>query len=102
MTIGELLKRPTGFLPLLLAASALALIIGYVALFGPDASPTGDEGVAARIFQILLTTQLLVMAFFAVTWLPRTFRAALLVLLLQAAAAAIPIVTIITLEARAG
>lgn len=100
MTIGQLLKRPTGFLPLVLSASALALIIGYVAFVGPDPSPTGDEGTAARIFQLLLMAQLFVMIVFAVAWLPRAFRAALLVLLLQAAAAAVPIVTIVTLEAR--
>jgi hypothetical protein len=102
MTIRELLKHPTAFVPLLLSGSALALIIGYVALFGTDPSPTGDENAAARIFQLLLAAQLFVMIFFAAEWLPRAFRAALLVLLLQTAAAAVPFVTILTLEARAG
>lgn len=102
MTIGQLLRRPTGFVPLLLSASALALILGYVMLVEPNPSPTGDEGTASRIFQLLLAAQLVVMLFFAVSWLPRAFRAAILVLSLQAAAAAVPILTIVTLEGRAG
>jgi glucan phosphoethanolaminetransferase (alkaline phosphatase superfamily) len=102
MTIGQLLRRPTGFLPLLLSSSAMGLVIGYVVLFGTDPNPTGDEGLAAHVFQLLLVAQLVVMIVFAVAWLPRAFRAALFVLLLQAAAAAVPVVTIVTLEARAG
>ena len=100
MTTAQLLKRPSGFLPLLLSASALALIVGYASLFGLDATSAGDEGAPARIFQLLLATQLFVMIFFAASWLPRAFRAALLVLVLQAAAAAVPIVTILALEGR--
>jgi len=102
MTIGQLLRRPTGFLPLVLSASATGLVLGYVLLFGTDPNPTGDEGAAAHVFQLVLVAQLFAMLVFAVAWLPRAFRAALLVLLLQAAAAAIPIVTIVTLEARVG
>jgi len=102
MTTGQLLRRPTGFVPLLLSASAMGLVIGYVLLFGTEPNPTGDEGLAARIFQLILATQLVVMIVFAVGWLPRAFRAALVVLLLQAAAAAVPILTIVTLERHAG
>ena len=102
MTIAQLLRRPTGFVPLLLSAAAMGLVLGYVVLFGTDPNPTGDEGTPARIFQLLLTAQLVVTVVFAVGWLPRAFGAALLVLLLQVAAAAVPIVTILALEARAG
>jgi len=102
MTTGQLLRRPTGFVPLLLSASAMGLVIGYVLLFGTEPNPTGDEGLAARIFQLILATQLVVMIVFAAGWLPRAFRAALVVLLLQAAAAAVPILTIVTLERHAG
>lgn len=102
MTITQLLKRPTGYVPLLLSAAALGLLIGYVIVFGTDPNPTGDEGAAAHLFQLLMGVQFFVMIVFAVRWLPRAFRAALLVLLLQAAAAAVPLVTLATLEGRAG
>jgi uncharacterized membrane protein YoaK (UPF0700 family) len=46
-----------------------------------------NEGTAAQLFQLLMPVQLAVMAYFAVTWLPRAPRRMLPVLLLQAVAA---------------
>lgn len=99
MSIRDLLKRPSAFLPFVLSAAALALIVGYVALFGTDVDPSGDEGAAARIFQLLLAAQAVVMVVFAVTWLPRAPRPVLLVLALQVGAAVIPIATVMALVA---
>jgi hypothetical protein len=45
-----------------------------------------DEGSIAHIFQILMTVQLPIVAFFAFKWLPRAPRQTLPVLALQAAA----------------
>jgi hypothetical protein len=45
-----------------------------------------DEGAAAHIFQLLMVVQLPIVLFFAIRWLPRFPRPALLVLALQAAA----------------
>jgi hypothetical protein len=102
MTFRQLIRTPSGFLPLMMSAAALALVLGYVALLGLDAEPKGDEGAAARLFQLILAVQSVVMVSFAVTWLPRAVRPAVLVLALQTAAAAVPIATILLLEARQG
>jgi len=47
----------------------------------PD--PTGDEGTAAHLFQIWLVIEVFLIAFFAITWLPRNPKDASLVLFLQ-------------------
>lgn len=74
MTSTTLLKRPSAFLPLAMSCAALALVVGLVALFGLVRQE--DEGAAARLFQLLLVAQLPIIAFFAITWLPRAPRRA--------------------------
>jgi hypothetical protein len=98
MTPRTLLRQPSGFLPLALSGAAFALLVGYVALFGVVGQPDGDEGAPARVFQLLMAAQLLVIMVFAATWIPRAPKAALLVLLLQLGAAVVPIATVIVLE----
>ena len=80
-----ILKNPSAFLPLAMSFGALATVINYVALFGP--APQADEGTAAHIWQILMAGQIPIILFFAIRWLPRTPRQALLVLALQGSAA---------------
>ncbi len=79
-----LLKKPSAFIPLAMSLVALATVLGHILLFG--AARQADEGAAAHIFQLLLILQLPIVLFFAIRWLPRFRRAALLVLALQAAA----------------
>lgn len=57
---------------------------GARALFGAVREP--DEGTAAHIFQLLLVTQLPIVAWFAIKWPPRAPRQALQVLAPQAGA----------------
>ena len=80
-----ILKKPSAFLPLAMSFGALATVLLYVLLFGP--APQADEGTAAHIWQILMAGQIPIIVFFAVRWLPRTPRDALLVLVLQGGAA---------------
>jgi DNA-binding CsgD family transcriptional regulator len=80
-----LLKNPSAFLPLAMSFGALATVLIYVAIFGP--APQADEGTAAHIWQILMAGQIPIILFFALKWLPRTPREALLVLVLQGGAA---------------
>ena len=80
-----ILKNPSAFLPLAMSFGALATVLIYVAMFGP--APQADEGTAAHIWQILMAGQLPIIAFFAIKWLPRAPKEALLVLVLQASAA---------------
>jgi hypothetical protein len=85
MNLSTLLKRPSAFLPLAMSFAALALVIYHVARFGIVRN--ADEGTAARIFQLQIVAQAPIMAFFAIKWLPRAPRQALVVLALQVAAA---------------
>ncbi|MDQ2976275.1 MAG: hypothetical protein M3R69_12820 [Acidobacteriota bacterium] len=78
------MKKPSAWLPLVMSFAALALVVGHVAIFG--AAREADEGTAAHIWQILMAAQLPIVAFFAIKWLPRTPKQALLVLALQAGA----------------
>ena len=84
MNMLTMMKRPSAFLPVTMSLAALATVLVHVALFGT--AREADEGTAAHIFQLLLVVQLPIVAFFAITWLPRNPRQALQVIALQAAA----------------
>jgi hypothetical protein len=81
-----LLKRPCAFLPLAMSAFLLILFFVHFARFG--FVHEADEGTEAHVFQILMPAQVPIIAFFAITWLPRERRAAMVVLMLQIGAAA--------------
>ena len=79
------MKKPSAWIPLAMSFAALATVLGHVAMFG--VAREADEGTAAHIWQILMAAQIPVVVFFAIKWLPRTPRQALLVLALQTGAA---------------
>jgi hypothetical protein len=81
----SLLKKPSGFMPLVMSLSALLLVVGHIAIFGIVRE--ADEGAAAHIWQLLMAGQLPIIAFFAIKWLPRNPRQASIVLALQFVAA---------------
>lgn len=81
----NLLKRPTGFIPITMSLTALGIVIGYAAMFGVARQP--DEGTAAHLWQLLMAGQLPLIAFFAIKWLPKAPKECALVLALQGAAA---------------
>ena len=78
-------RQPSAVIPVAMSIAALGTVLFHVAIFG-TARET-DEGAAAHIWQLLMAGQLPVVAFFAIKWLPRSPRQALLVLALQAGAA---------------
>ena len=95
----RLIRQPSAYAPVAMSLVALALITGYVALFGATRqAEQADEGAPARIFQLLMAAQVPIAAYFVVRWLPREPRQALAVLVLQVCAALVPIVTILVLE----
>lgn len=101
MTFSRLMRRPSAYVPVAMSLCALALLVGFIALYGvvrQGVGPQQDEGAAARIFQLLLAAQLPIIAFFALAWLPRAPKQALLVLLLQASAALAALLPVIVLE----
>jgi hypothetical protein len=80
------LKHWSGWVPIAIPVFLLLMGLRFVALNG--LMRQADEGTEAHLFQLLMPVQLLVMGYFAVTWLPRAPRAALPVLALQIFAAA--------------
>ncbi|MGE0041037.1 MAG: hypothetical protein AB7H88_16855 [Vicinamibacterales bacterium] len=84
MTFSAMMKHPSAWLPVAMSLAALALLVGFLAVFGVVHEP--DEGTAAHLFQLLIAGQVPVVAFFAFKWLVREPLPALGVLVLQAAA----------------
>jgi hypothetical protein len=79
------MKHPIALIPLAASLAALGIVLGHVAVYG--IVHEADEGTAAHLFQILMAGQVPVVAFFAIRWLPKAPRRALLVLVLQGGAA---------------
>jgi hypothetical protein len=77
-------KQPSALIPVAMSLAALAVVISHVVVVGTARQP--DEGTAAHVWQLLMAAQIPVIAFFAISWLPRSPRPALIVLALQAAA----------------
>ena len=85
MSSFTMMKRPSAFLPVTMSLAALATVGIHVARFG--VTREADEGAAAHIWQLLMAAQVPIVAFFAIQWLPRAPKQALLILALQVAAA---------------
>jgi hypothetical protein len=68
-----------------MSLGALAIVLGFLATHGP--APQADEGAAAHIWQFLMAAQIPIVAYFAFTWVPRSPRHAVPILILQAGAA---------------
>jgi hypothetical protein len=94
-----LLRAPSAWLPMAMSLAAMALIAGFVALIGVNDPGTGDEGPAARTFQLLMLAQAALIVLFAIRWVPVAPRAAVAIVALQVLLAAIPLATIVILEA---
>jgi len=80
-----MLKHPSAFLPVAMSLGALATVLAFIALHGT--APQADEGAAAHTWQLLMAAQAPIVLFFAIKWVPRFPRAAVLILALQAGAA---------------
>ena len=78
-----LLKRPSDWIPITMSLAATAIVLAHVVMSGP--AHEADEETAVHLWQLLIASQLPVVAFFAIKWIPRERRAATAILLLQAA-----------------
>ena len=92
----SLFKQPTAWIPLVMSFVALAMILGYVAMFGVVHNQ--DEGAPAHIFQLLILAELPIAAFFGLRWITRKPKETLIVLVVQAIAWIIPILTVMRFE----
>jgi len=86
MKTSAMLRRPSAYLPLAMSSAAVLTILVHIARFGT--ARQADEGAAAHLWQLLMVAQLPVVAFFAVRWVPRAPKQALIVLALQLVALA--------------
>ncbi len=77
-------KRPRAWLPVLMSVTALAIVLIHIVRFGT--AREADEGTSAHLWQILMAGQVPIIAFFAIRWLPRNPKPALLILAIQAVA----------------
>jgi hypothetical protein len=84
-SFGLIMRQPSAFLPLAMSLTALAMLLGHIAMFG--VVHEADEGTVAHLWQLLMAGQAPVLAFFAIKWLPRAPKQTLYVLALQAGAA---------------
>jgi hypothetical protein len=96
MRLATMLKQPTAFLPLVMSLAALGLVVGHIVMFG--IARQADEGAAAHLFQLIMALQLPVIAVFAIKWVPRHPRTALLVLAMQIGAVVAAFAPIFVLE----
>jgi hypothetical protein len=81
-----LVRKPSAYLPMAMSLTALSVVIIHITVYG--ITREADEGTAAHIWQLLMAGQMPVLAFFATKWMPRAPKQTLLVLGLQAVAAA--------------
>jgi hypothetical protein len=94
----EILKKPSAWLPIAMSTTALLLVLVYLAIFGYTQPQPHDEGVPARIFQLLLAGQLPIMILFSAKWLPQKPKEVLIIIALQTFTALIPFTTVYFLE----
>ena len=87
--MNSLLKKPSAWIPILIPLIFFAYLVIYISIFGIVREE--DEGVGAHLFQSWLVLEPLLVGFFAVKWLPRAPKQALLILALQIIAALLPI-----------
>ena len=79
------LRHWNAWLPVAISVFFIALALRHISIYGPGME--ADEGTEARLFQLLMPVQALVIAYFAYTWLPKSPRLTLALLAVQAVAA---------------
>ncbi len=91
-----ILKRPSAWVPILMSVGALTIPWAWVFVFGPD--PSGDEGGAAHIFQLLMGGQVPIILYFIIRWLPEKPKETLKTLAFQITLIILAFVPVYTLE----
>lgn len=78
------IKKVSAWIPIILSLIMLVILGMYLTgVLLPD--PTGDEGLGAHLFQIWLVLEAVMIPFFAVKWLPKAPKQALLIIVVQVA-----------------
>lgn len=77
-----LFKRPSALVPIGLSLASLAVVGGFVALYGTQHQGE-DEGAAAHLWQLLILAHVPAITVFLAKWMPREPRQAAIVLAVQ-------------------
>jgi hypothetical protein len=93
------LHRPVAWAPPTASLAALLLALGWAAVEG--IGPPADEGAPARLFQLLILADAVLIALFACLWVPRAPRPAAVIIAIQMACAAVPVALVLVLESLA-
>jgi hypothetical protein len=93
------MKQPSAVAPVAMSLAALALIPIHVARYG--IAKEADEGTSAHLFQLLMVLQVPIIAWFAIKWLPRAPKDALIVLAVQLLTALAAFAALFLMEAMA-
>jgi len=87
--MNSIIKKPSAWVPIAMSLIMLAYIVFYLANYGIVYHE--DEGAPAHLFQIWLVLEIFMVAFFAIKWLVRNPKPALMILAVQIMAALLPI-----------
>lgn len=80
----NLFGKTSAWLPVALSFTALIWTFSYIALVGINqVKAPHDEGTGARVFQLLMVSELPIIIFFFLKWFPQKPKLTLIVLLLQ-------------------
>ncbi len=88
------IKHWSAWIPIALSLTVLPVVLSSIAMFGPPAREADvascigtcgrpDEGTGAHLFQLWLLVEAVMVSFFAIKWLPRDTKQALVVVLIQ-------------------
>ena len=75
------LRQPTAFLPIAMSLAAMLVVLLQILLVG--VARQADEGTAAHLWQLLILAQAPIVVLFAIKYLPRNPRQALVILMVQ-------------------
>lgn len=68
-SFASIMKKPSAIVPMAMSIAALGVVLGHIATAG--IARQADEGMAAHSWQLLMVTQMPVLLFFAIKWLPK-------------------------------
>jgi hypothetical protein len=85
MTLRFVATRPSALLPIAMSIAGLGLL-ALALTTGFGVSVNGDEGAAARLWQLLMAGQIPLIAYFALRWVSAAPREGSIVLAAQLAA----------------
>jgi cell division protein FtsW (lipid II flippase) len=79
--VNQMIKRPLAWIPVAMSLAILVMVLTTIGLSG--AVRQEDEGTQAHIFQIWLVLEVVLVVVFAVEWVPRRPKQALVFLAIQ-------------------